>query len=199
MVPVTSHGSALQHEAPCLGSCVPLQWAPFHSTDAFMDIPWRQQEGNLQMLEALTWDRDWISLVEIQEADKQHLLPESVKERCDKKPTFIGSLLYVGHNANYLLSYEMLPKLIRYLLLPPFYRWGNWAMQKLNSSPGSSGDLRAIFEQRDWVQSLPVSGKGATDNGPTVSGRIQSEAAEGAPSRKLQALLSCTETSGLSP
>lgn len=114
----------------------------------------------------LTWERDWISLVEIQEADKQHLLPQSVKERCDKKPAFIGSLLCVGRSANYLLSYEMLPKLIRYLLLPPFYRWGNCSMQKLNSSPGSSGDLGAIFEQRDWVQSLPASGRGATDNGP---------------------------------
>ena len=131
------------------GVLCPPPVGTFHSTDTFMDIPWRQQEGNLQMLAALTWERDWISLVEIQEADKQHLLPESVKERCDKKPTFIGSLLYVGHSANYLLSCEMLPKLIRYLLLPPFYRWENWAMQKLNSSPGSSGDLRAIFEQRD--------------------------------------------------
>ena len=93
------------------------------------DIPQRQQEGKLQTLEALTWERDWICLLEIQEADKQHLLPESVKERCDKKkkPTFIGSLLCVGHSTNYLLSH-MLPKLIRYLLLPPFYRIGNWAM-----------------------------------------------------------------------
>ena len=147
----------------------------------------------------LTWERDWISLVEIQEADKQHLLPQSVKERCDKKPAFIGSLLCVGRSANYLLSYEMLPKLIRGLLLPPFYRWGNWSMQKLNSSPGSSGDLGAIFEQKDWVQSLPASGRGATDNGPPVSERVQPEAAEGAPSRTVQALLSCTETSGLSP